>query len=222
MLVSFLGYRLAQSYGLSGLTGLGISSALYFFFVTDAWLQFYSWLVMGDNLLKALSGTVLISCAILLTEKAKFFALVTLVSLLTPVTATSVTLPQYTSALVRGEAAPPSALWERLPGLGQKVVPPVPKGVPPEAIRNDLVTLARISADSSLYVLKDQRFIRSSFKVEQESWVLVLSQIVGNNGQLWVNVMLPTSTGDFVLNDSVSGFVAHERITEQLALSAPK
>ncbi len=98
VLVSFLGYRLAQSYGLSGLTGLGISTAIYFVFVSDTWLQMYAWLRVGDNMLKALSGAVLLSCAILLAEKAKFFALFKLISLLAPVTATSVALPQYSSA----------------------------------------------------------------------------------------------------------------------------
>jgi len=80
VLVSFLGYRLAQSYGMSGLTGLAVSSVIYFVFVSDTWLQIHAWLRVGDNLLKALSGAVLISCAMLLAEKAKFFALFKLVS----------------------------------------------------------------------------------------------------------------------------------------------
>ena len=55
-----------------------------------------------------------------------------------------------------------------------------------------------------------------------ESWVLVLSQIVGDTGERWVNVMLPTETGDFVLNDSPTGFLPLERISEQVAVPAPK
>ena len=122
--MSFLGYRLAQSYGLSGLTGLAISSVTYFVFVSDAWFQIYAWLRVGDNLLKVLSGGVLISCAILLAEKAKFFALFKLIGLLAPITATSVTLPQ---ALMRGEGGTASltSLWESH-SKGSSVLPPGP------------------------------------------------------------------------------------------------
>ena len=219
ILISFLGYRLAQSYGLSGLTGLGIASAIYFVFVSDTWLQIYGWLKFGDNFLKALSGTVLISCAIVLAEKAKFFALFKLISLLAPVTATSVALPQYSSAVMRGEYGVSSLrpLWER-----SSPAPPTPSVVPREAIKDHMVTLARSSSDSPLYLLQDERFLQSTVRVKKESWVLVLSQIVGATGERWVNVMLPTKTGDFVLNDSSTGFLPLERIAERVIVPAPQ
>ena len=223
VLVSFLGYRLAQRYGLSGLTGLAISSAIYFVFVSDAGLQIYAWLRVGDNLLKALSGTVLVSCAILLVEKAKLFALFKLVSLLAPVAATFVALPQYSSAVMQGELGTSSltSLWESH-SKGASVLPPSPSVVPREAIKNNIVTLAKATPNSPLYLLQEERFIQSTVRVEEESWVLVLSQIVGDTGERWVNVMLPTETGDFVLNVSPTGFLPLERITEQMAVPAPK
>ena len=52
--------------------------------------------------------------------------------------------------------------------------------------------------------------------------MLVLSQIVGDTGERWVNVMLPTETGGFVLNDSPTGFLPLERISEKMAVPAPK
>ena len=220
VLVSFLGYRLAQSYGLSGLTGLAISSVTYFIFVSDAWFQIYAWLRVGDNLLKGLSGSVLISCAILLAEKAKFFALFKLIGLLAPVTATSVTLPQ---ALMQGELGTSSltSLWESH-SRGSSLLPPSPSVVPREAIKNNIVTLAKVAPNSPLYLLQEERFVQSTVRVEEESWVLVLSQIVGDTGQRWVNVMLPTETGDFVLNDSPTGFLPLEQITEKVIVPAPK
>ncbi len=223
VLVSFLGYRLAQRYGLSGLTGLAISSAIYFVFVSDAGLQIYAWLRVGDNLLKALSGAVLVSCAILLVEKAKLFALFKLVSLLAPVAATSVALPQYSSALMQGEFGTSSltSLWESH-SKGASVLPPSPSVVPREAIKNNIVTLAKAAPNSPLYLLQEERFVQSTVRVEEESWVLVLSQIVGDTGERWVNVMLPTETGDFVLNDSPTGFLPLERITEKVAVPAPE
>ena len=142
VLVSFLGYRLAQSYGLSGFTGLFISFGIYFVFVSDTWLQIYAWLRVSDNLLKALSGPVLVSCAILLAEKGKFFALFKLVSRLAPVTATFVALPQYTSALMRGETSSLTSLWESH-SKGSSVLPPSPSVVPREAIKNNSVTWPR-------------------------------------------------------------------------------
>ena len=212
VLVSFLGYRLAQSYGMSGLTGLAVSSVIYFVFVSDTWLQILAWLRVGDNLLKALSGAVLISCAILLAEKAKFFALFKLIGLLAPITATSVTLPQ---ALMQGESGTSSltSLWESY-SKGSSVLLPSPSVVPREAIKNNSVTLAKAAPHSPLYLLQEERFIQSTVRVEEESWVLVLSQLVGETGERWVNVMLPNETGDFVLNDSPTGFLPLERITE--------
>ncbi len=223
VLVSFLGYRLGQRYGLGGLTGLAISSAIYFVFVSDAGLQIYAWLRVGDNLLKALTGAVLVSCAILLVEKAKLFALFKLVSLLAPVAATSVALPQYSSAVMQGEFGTSSltSLWEGH-SKGASVLPPSPSVVPREAIKNNIVTLAKAAPNSPLYLLQEERFIQSTVRVEEESWVLVLSQLVGETGERWVNVMLPTETGDFVLNDSPTGFLPLERITEQVAVAAPK
>ena len=223
VLVSFLGYRLAQRYGLSGLTGLAISSAIYFVFVSDAGLQIYAWLRVGDNLLKALSGAVLVSCAILLVEKAKLFALLKLVSLLAPIAATSVALPQYSSAVMQGEFGTSSltSLWESH-SKGASVLPPSPSVVPREAIKNNFVTLAKAAPNSPLYLLQEERFVRSTVRVEEESWVLVLSQIVGDTGERWVNVMLPTETGGFVLNDSPTGFLPLERISEKMAVPAPK
>ena len=223
ILVSFLGYRLAQSYGLSGLTGLGIASAIYFVFVSDTWLRIYAWLWVGDNFLKALSGTVLVSCAIVLAEKAKFFALFKLISLLAPVTATSVALPEYSSAVMQGEYGTSSltSLWESH-WKGSSTLAPSPSVVPREAIKNNMVTLVKTAPDSPLYLLQEERFLRSTIRVEEESWVLVLSQIVGATGERWVNVMLPTETGDFILNDSPTGFLPLERITEQVAVPAPK
>ena len=220
VLVSFLGYRLAQSYGMSGLTGLAVSSVIYFVFVSDTWLQLYAWLSVGDNLLKALSGAVLVSCAILLAEKAKFFALFKLIGLLAPVTATSVSLPQV---VMQGEFGTPSltSLWESHL-RGSSVVPPSPSVVPREAINNNSVTLAKAAPRSPLYFLQEKRFIRSTVRIEAESWVLVLSQHMGETGKRWVNVMLPTETGDFVLNDSPTGFLPLERITEQVVVAAPK
>ena len=144
VLAIFLGYRLAQSYGMSGLTGLAVSSVIYFVFVSGAWLQIHAWLRVGDNLLKALSGAVLISCAILLAEKANFFALFKLIGLLSPITATSVTLPQYSSALMQGELGTSSltSLWESH-SKGSSVLPPSPSVVPREAIKNNSVTWPR-------------------------------------------------------------------------------
>ncbi len=223
VLVSFLGYRLAQSYGMSGLTGLAVSSVIYFVFVSDTWLQIHAWLSVGDNLLKALSGAVLVSCTILLVEKAKLFALFKLVSLLAPVAATSVALPQYSSAVMQGEFGTSSltSLWESH-SKGASVLPPSPSVVPREAIKNNIVTLAKAAPNSPLYLLQEERFIQSTVRVEEESWVLVLSQLVGETGERWVNVMLPTETGDFVLNDSPTGFLPLERITEQVAVPVPK
>jgi len=223
VLVSFLGYRLAQSYGLNGLTGLAVSSVIYFVFVSDTWLQIYAWLSVGDNLLKALSGAVLISCAMLLAEKAKFFALFKLVSLLAPVTVTSVSLPQYSSAVMQGEFGTSSltSLWESY-SKDSSVLPPSPSVVPREAIKDNIVTLAKAAPNSPLYLLQEERFVQSTVRVEEESWVLVLSQLVGETGERWVNVMLPTETGDFVLNDSPTGFLPLERITEKVAVAAPK
>ena len=220
VLVSFLGYRLAQSYGMSGLTGLAVSSVIYFVFVSDTWLQILAWLRVGDNLLKALSGAVLISCAILLAEKAKFFALFKLIGLLAPITATSVTLPQ---ALMQGESGTSSltSLWESY-SKGSSVLLPSPSVVPREAIKNNSVTLAKAAPHSPLYLLQEERFIQSTVRVEEESWVLVLSQLVGETGERWVNVMLPNETGDFVLNDSPTGFLPLERIIERVAVPAPK
>ena len=232
--MSFLGYRLAQSYGMSGLTGLAVSSVIYFVFVSDTWLQILAWLRVGDNLLKALSGAVLISCAILLAEKAKFFALFKLIGLLAPITATSVTLPQ---ALMQGESGTSSltSLWESyskgspsvvpreaIKNKGSSVLPPSPSVVPREAIKNNSVTLAKAAPHSPLYLLQEERFIQSTVRVEEESWVLVLSQLVGETGERWVNVMLPNETGDFVLNDSPTGFLPLERIIERVAVPAPK
>ena len=223
VLVSFLGYRLAQSYGLSGITGLGIASAIYFVFVSDTWLQIYAWLRIGDNFLKALSGTVLVSCAIVLAEKAKFFALFKLISLLAPVTATSVALPEYSAAVIRGESGTSSltSLWESH-WKGSAALAPSPSIVPREAIKNNMVTLVKTPPDSPLYLLQEERFLQSTIRVEEESWVLVLSQIVGATGERWVNVMLPTEAGDFILNDSPTGFLPLERITEKVAVPAPK
>ncbi len=223
VLVNFLGYRLAQRYGLSGLTGLAISSAIYFVFVSDAGLQTYAWLSVGENLLKALSGAVVVSCAILLVEKAKLFALFKLVSVLAQVAATSVALPQYSSAVMQGEFGTSSltSLWEGH-SKGASVLPPSPSVVPREAIKNNIVTLAKAAPNSPLYLLQEERFVQSTVRVEEESWVLVLSQIVGETGERWVNVMLPTETGDFVLNDSPTGFLPLERISEQVAVPAPK
>ena len=223
VLVSFLGYRLAQSYGISGLTGLAVSSVIYFVFVSDTWLQIYAWLRVGDNRWTALSGAVLVSCAILLVEKAKFFSLFKLIGLLTPVTVTSVTLPEISSAVMQGEFGTSSltSLWESH-SKGASVLPPNPSVVPREAIKNNIVTLAKAAPNSTLYLLQEERFIQSTVRVEEESWVLVLSQIVGDTGKRWVNVMLPTETGDFVLNDSPTGFLPLERITEQAELPAPK
>ena len=220
VLVSFLGYRLAQSYGMNGFTGLAVSSVIYFVFVSDTWLQILAWLRVGDNLLKALSGAVLISCAILLAEKAKFFALFKLIGLLAPVTATSITLPQ---ALMRGESGTSSltSLWESH-SKGSSVLPPSPSVVPREAIKNNSVTLAKAAPHSPLYLLQEERFIQSTVRVEEEIWVLVLSQLVGETGERWANVMLPNETGDFVLNDSPTGFLPLERITERVAVPAPK
>ena len=223
ILVSFLGYRLAQSYGLSGLTGLGIASAIYFVFVSDTWHHIYLWLRVGDNVLKALSGTVLVSCAIVLAEKAKFLALLKLISLLAPVTATSVALPQYTSAVMQAGYGPSSltSLWESK-WIGSSALPQSPSAVPREAIKNNMVTLAKTVPDSPLYLLEGERFLRSTIRVEEESWVLVLSQIMGTTGERWVNVMLPTETGDFILNDSPTGFLSLERITEKVSVPAPE
>ncbi len=223
VLVSVLGYRLAQRYGLSGLTGLAISSAIYFVFVSDAGLQISAWLSVGDNLLKALSGAVLVSCAILLVEKAKLFALFKLVSLLVPVAATSVALPQCSSAVMQGEFGTSSltSLWESH-SKGASVLPPSPSVVPRGAIKNNKVTLAKAAPNSPLYLLQEERFVQSTVRVEEESWVLVLSQIVGDTGERWVNVMLPTATGDFILNDSPIGFLRLERITKKVAVPAPK
>ncbi len=220
--MSFLGYRLAQSYGMSGLTGLAVSSVIYFVFVSDTWLQIHAWLKVGDNLLKALSGAVLISCAILLAEKAKFFALFKLIGLLAPITATSVTLPQYSSVLMQGEFGTSglTSLWERH-WKGSSGLPPSPSVVPREAIKSNSVTLARAAARSPLYHLQEERFIQSTVRVEQETWVLVLSQLVGDTGERWVNVMLPNETGDFVLNDSPTGFLPLERIGERVAVPVP-
>ena len=220
VLVSFLGYRLAQSYGLSGITGLGIASAIYFVFVSDTWLQIYAWIRIGDNFLKALSGTVLVSCAIVLAEKAKFFALFKLIGLLAPVTATSVALPEYSAAVMRGESGT-SSLWESH-WKGSSALAPSPSIVPREAIKDNMVTLVKTAPDSPLYLLQEERFLQSTIRVEEESWVLVLSQIVGATGERWVNVMLPTEAGDFILNDSPTGFLPLERITEKVAVPAPK
>lgn len=222
VLVSFLGYRLAQSYGLSGLTGLAISSAIYFVFVSDTWLQIYSWLRVGDNMLKALSGTVLVSCAILLAEKAKFLALFKLISLLAPITATSVTLPQYSSALVRGElgASNLTELWSSVAGSSTR--PPVPKVVPRQAIQNDTVTLARTAPEASLYLLKKERLVESGTRIADGTWVLVISRVAGETGRAWVNVVLPTSRGNFVLGESPIGYVSQESIVEQVVVPAPR
>ena len=223
ILVSFLGYRLAQSYGLSGLTGLGIASAIYFVFVSDTWLQIYAWLRVGDNFLTALSGTVLVSCVILLAEKAKLFALFKLIGLLAPVTATSVALPEYSSAVMRGEYGTSSlaSFWESH-WKGSSELPPNPSVVPREAIKSNMVTLAKTAPDSPLYLLEEEQFLRSTIRVEEESWVLVLSQIVSATGERWVNVMLPTEAGDFILNDSPTGFLPLERITEKVSVPAPE
>ncbi len=223
ILVCFLGYRLAQSYGLSGLTGLGIASAIYFVFVSDTWIQLYAWSRVGDNFLKALSGTVLVSCVIVLAEKAKFLALFKLISLLAPITATSIALPQYSTAVLKGEYGPSSlaSLWESH-WQDSSQLPPNPSIVPREAIKNNMVTLAKTVPGSPLYLLQEERFLQSTIRVEEESWVLVLSQIVGVTGQRWVNVMLPTETGDFILNDSPTGFLSLERITEKVSVPAPE
>ena len=63
---------------------------------------------------------------------------------------------------------------------------------------------------------------QSTIRVEEESWVLVLSQLVGATGERWLNVMLPNESGEFVLNDSPTGFLPLERITEKVAVPAPK
>ena len=123
---------------------------------------------------------------------------------------------------MRGETSSLTLLWEGKYSKGAPIVPPSPAGVPREAIKNHMVTLGKAAPDSPLYLLKEERFVQSTIRVEEESWVLVLSQIVGDRGERWVNVMLPTSTGDFVLNDSPTGFLPLERITERMAVPAPE
>ncbi len=223
VLVSLLGYRLAQSYGLSGLTGLGIASALYFVFVSDTWLQIYRWLGVGENLLKALSGTVLVSCAIVLAEKAKFLALFKLISLLAPVTATSVALPQHLSGVKQVEYGTwtLTSLWESHQ-KDSSALAPSRSGVPREAIKSKMVTLAKTAPNSALYLWQEERFLQSTVRVEENSWVLILSQIVDEKGEQWVKIMLPTEAGDFILNGSPTGFLPLERITERVVAPAPE
>ena len=151
------------------------------------------------------------------------FALFKLVSLLVPVAATSVALPEYSSAVMQGEFGTSSltSFWESH-SKGASDLPPSPSVVPREGIKNNMVTLAKTTPNSPLYLLQERRFLQSTIRVEEESWVLVLSQIVDATGEEWVNVMLPTETGDFVLNDSPTGFLRLERISEEVAVPAPK
>ena len=136
---------------------------------------------------------------------------------------TSVALPQYSSAVIQGEFGTTSltSLWQGQSN-GASVLPPSLSVVPREAIKNHMVTLGKAAPDSPLYLLKEERFVQSTIRVEEESWVLVLSQLVGATGERWLNVMLPNESGEFVLNDSPTGFLPLERITEKVAVPAPK
>ena len=108
MVVSFLGYRLASDYGLSGLTGLAISFGLLLLFVTDQWMKMYSWLAQGNNALLGLGATALLCGTLLLVSTAKFFPLMKLTTLIALLTMASVNLAvdlSHNSFLPQGDSS---------------------------------------------------------------------------------------------------------------------
>ncbi len=229
-LVSALSYRQASDYGLSGLIGLAIAAGLYLIFVTDWWSQAFSWLAHGDNALKGLAGTALLFGTVLLVEKAKFLALVKLVSFIVPVTMASVTLPH---AWMQGDSSVQGspAIWNQPssnpPLLTSPVptspVPTSPSEVPKDAVKDDFVIMAQLSVDSRLYSgsLKNSGLVQSEVLLPKGSWVLVLTEIVDRSGNHWLKVMLPFEGTRFNADKSQLGFIPASNIAGRVLVRAP-
>ncbi len=224
-LVSALSYRQASDYGLSGLTGLAIAAGLYLIFVTYWWSQAFSWLAHGDNALKGLAGTALLFGTVLLVEKAKFLALVKLVSFIVPVTMASVTLPH---AWMQGDSSVQGspAIWNPPspnPPLLTSPVPTSPSEVPKDAVKDDFVIMAQLSVDSRLYSgpLKSSGLVPSEVPLPKGSWVLVLTEIEDRSGNHWLKVMLPFEGTRFNEDKSQLGFIPASNIAGRVLVRAP-
>ncbi len=225
LLVSVLSYRQASDYGLSGLTGLAIAAGLYLIFVTDGWRHVFSWLAHGDNALKGLAGTALLFGTVLVVEKAKFLALVKLVSFIVPVTMASVTLPH---AWMQGDSSVQGspAIWNQPssnPPLLTSPVPTSPSEVPKDAVKDDFVIMAQLSVDSRLYSgpLKNSGLVQSEVLLPKGSWVLVLTEIVDRSGNHWLKVMLPFEGARFNADKSQLGFIPASNIAGRVLVRAP-
>ena len=226
LLVSALSYRQALDYGLSGLTGLAISAGLYFIFVTDWWRQAFSWLAQGDNALQSLGGTALLLSAVVLVGKApKFLGLIKLLSFIVPVTMVSVTLPH---AWKQGRSSIQSspAIWNQLssnPPLRTSPSPTSPSEVPKDAVKDDFVIMAQLSADSRLYSgsLKNSGLVQSEVLLPKGSWVLVLTEMVDRSGNHWLKGMLPFEGTRFNADKSQLGFIPASNIAGRVLVRAP-
>ena len=195
LLVSVFGYRLASDWGLSGLTGLACSCGLFLLFVTQGWMKMYSWLANGDNLLPVLAGTALLSGTLLMVKKAKFFALMKLISVIGPVTMGSVSLavnlPDYSSSLglredssVQGSPLTSSEAGSNLS----------PARVLKEAVSNNSGKMVPLSVDSQVYSRKNGGFVESRVAV------------VGPRAAPTISGVDPDSMGAAgVINISISG-----------------
>ena len=214
-LSALLGYHAARHYGLSGITGLVVTLSLNVILLTDSLPLAYQWLMAGDNLLKVSAASVLAVCGLVIAAKLKFMALIKLVVLMLPVSASSIALPHYGYAWFDGES--PSipgflTFFEKAADTEQGEVGislpfELPIGLPDQVVSESRVTMARLSSSSRFYSMQEGRAVRTSARVEAETWVVVLGDVVDREGQTWVHIMSPGPTGGSDFRAGVTGYV---------------
>ena len=220
LLVGVLGYRLASGYGLSGLTGLAVSCGLVLLFATDGWMKTYFWLAQGDNALRGLGAMALLSATLLLVAKAKFFAILKLITLMGPLTLASVSGPQYSSRWLQGDSSVQGSPSIKQPAFNLSLLKPLAE-VPKQAVMNNSVKLAQLSDDSQLYSAEKGDFVQSQVGLPNGSWVLVLTELVDRKGNQWFKVMVPFAEGRFSTEKSHFGFIPGSSIEAQVLVPSP-
>jgi hypothetical protein len=225
---AFIGYRLAVHYRMSGLTGLTIALSLCITFGTSLWRSIVVWAMIGDHLVTA--GATVLTAATLFAfvEKYKFLAIVKITTMLFPVSLASISLPQFAASWNSHRSAGPNLSWIQTLGSRDRpqpqsvtnslTIPLEEEGVESAPVEPEQRFFAKVATKSLLYESGEEGLVRSATMVKPGTWVLASRETVNVVGKRWVEVMLPTTRGEYRDGRSAIGFIPVSHISSRIPL----